>query len=235
LEWVCRTNNTITVFSTPVKKRVPRPSFPSKRPSVQCSLLEFLAFLQDPENKNTCSSFHCRDNFFKCFEFDIPVGGNRNLLGACLERRAWVVIMTFKALSGRPSSSSWKKADLGNTQMVDCLNSWLKAWCSSWRLPHHVSSPSIVHLFSSVAHVLGTWSKNYWADCRIVWFFFNLIFMSVRILNFYAIHSVIKKMFHKGPLPIYGTCQKWRILFLDMFQQNLVYLYRGQGSEDKEW
>jgi hypothetical protein len=29
--------------------------------------------------------------------------------------------------------------------------------------------------------------------------FLNLIFMSVRILGFNAIHSVIKKMFHKGP------------------------------------
>jgi hypothetical protein len=27
--------------------------------------------------------------------------------------------------------------------------------------------------------------------------------MSVRILSFNAIHSVIKKMFHKGPLPIF--------------------------------
>jgi hypothetical protein len=46
---------------------------------------------------------------------------------------------------------------------------------------------------------LGTWSKNYWADCES-WFFLNLIFMSVRILSFKPIHSVIKKMFHKGPV-----------------------------------
>jgi hypothetical protein len=25
---------------------------------------------------------------------------------------------------------------------------------------------------------LGTWSKNYWADCEEVWFFLNQIFMS---------------------------------------------------------
>jgi hypothetical protein len=31
-------------------------------------------------------------------------------------------------------------------------------------------------------------------------------------------------MFHKGPLPIYGACQKWHILFLDIFQRNLAYL-----------
>jgi hypothetical protein len=39
--------------------------------------------------------------------------------------------------------------------------------------------------------------KNYWGDCEKVWFFLYLIFMSVRILSFNAIHSVIKKMFHK--------------------------------------
>jgi hypothetical protein len=38
--------------------------------------------------------------------------------------------------------------------------------------------------FSSVAHYLGTWSKSYWADCKKVSFFFNLIFMSVRIFKF---------------------------------------------------
>jgi hypothetical protein len=31
--------------------------------------------------------------------------------------------------------------------------------------------------------MFGTWSKNYWADCEKVWFFLNLIFMSVRILS----------------------------------------------------
>jgi hypothetical protein len=37
------------------------------------------------------------------------------------------------------------------------------------------------------------------ADCEKVLFFLNLIFMSVRI-SFNVIHSVIKKMFHKGPV-----------------------------------
>jgi hypothetical protein len=49
----------------------------------------------------------------------------------------------------------------------------------------------------------GGWSKNYWADSNKVWFFFNLIFMFVRILSFNVIHSVmsvIKKMFLKGPV-----------------------------------
>jgi hypothetical protein len=36
--------------------------------------------------------------------------------------------------------------------------------------------------------------------------------------------SIIKKMFHKGPLPNYVACQKWRILFLDIFQRNLAHL-----------
>jgi hypothetical protein len=73
---------------------------------------------------------------------------------------------------------------------------------------------------------LVTWSKNYWADCEKVWFFLNLIFMSVRILSFNAIHSVIKKMFHKGPVAAKGACQKWHtgILFLDIFHRNLAHM-----------
>jgi hypothetical protein len=48
--------------------------------------------------------------------------------------------------------------------------------------------------------------------------------MSVRILSFNAIHSVIKKMFHNGPVAANGACQKWHILFLDIFQRNLAHL-----------
>jgi hypothetical protein len=44
--------------------------------------------------------------------------------------------------------------------------------------------------------------------------------MSVRILSFNAIHSVIKNIFHKGPVADNGACQKWLILFLDIFQRN---------------
>jgi hypothetical protein len=48
--------------------------------------------------------------------------------------------------------------------------------------------------------------------------------MSVRILSFNVIHLVIKKMFHKRQLPIYGAYQKWRILILDISQRNLAHL-----------
>jgi hypothetical protein len=48
--------------------------------------------------------------------------------------------------------------------------------------------------------------------------------MSGRILSFNAIHSVIKKMFHKGPVAADGAYKKWHILFLDIFQQNLAHL-----------
>jgi hypothetical protein len=47
--------------------------------------------------------------------------------------------------------------------------------------------------------------------------------MSVRILSFNAIQSGIKKMFHKGPVAAKGACQKWHILFLDIFQRNLAH------------
>jgi hypothetical protein len=75
---------------------------------------------------------------------------------------------------------------------------------------------------------LGTWSKNYWADGEKVWFFINLIFMSVRILSFNAIHSVIKKMFHKGPVAASAACQEWHILFLDIFSTKLGTSIDGQ-------
>jgi hypothetical protein len=29
-------------------------------------------------------------------------------------------------------------------------------------------------------------------------------------------------MFHKGPVAANGACQKWHILFLDIFQRNLI-------------
>jgi hypothetical protein len=47
--------------------------------------------------------------------------------------------------------------------------------------------------------------------------------MSVRILGFNVIRTVIKKMFHKGPVAANGACQKWHILFLDIFQRNLTH------------
>jgi hypothetical protein len=45
--------------------------------------------------------------------------------------------------------------------------------------------------------------------------------MSVRSFN--AIHSVIKKMFHKGRVAVNGACQKWNVLFLDIFQRNMAH------------
>jgi hypothetical protein len=81
----------------------------------------------------------------------------------------------------------------------------------------------IIHFFSSVAHICVPGAKTTGPIAK-VWFFLNLIFMSVIILSFNAIHSVIKKMFHKGQLPNYGACQKWRNLFLDIFQRNLAHL-----------
>jgi hypothetical protein len=41
--------------------------------------------------------------------------------------------------------------------------------------------------------------------------------MSVRILSFNTIHSVIKKMFHKDPVAANEACHEWHILFLDIF------------------
>jgi hypothetical protein len=45
----------------------------------------------------------------------------------------------------------------------------------------------------------------------------NQIFISVRILSFNAIHSVIKKMFHKCQVAANGACQKWHILHYKTF------------------
>jgi hypothetical protein len=54
--------------------------------------------------------------------------------------------------------------------------------------------------------------------------------MSVRILSFNAIHSVIKNMFHKDPVAANGACQKWHILFLDIFQRNFAHPVDGRGK-----
>jgi hypothetical protein len=68
---------------------------------------------------------------------------------------------------------------------------------------------------------LGTWSKNYWADCEKCCFFLKLVFMSVRIFSFNAIHSVIKKVFHKGPVAANGACQKWHYFIFGYFSTKL--------------
>jgi hypothetical protein len=69
---------------------------------------------------------------------------------------------------------------------------------------------SIVHFFSSVAHVWVLGAKTTGPIVKKFGFSLHLIFMSVRILSFNAIHSGIKKMFHKGPV---CANQKWHILF----------------------
>jgi hypothetical protein len=79
--------------------------------------------------------------------------------------------------------------------------------------------------FSSVAYVWVRGAKTTGPIAKK--FFLNLIFMSVRILSFNAIDKVIKKMFHKGPVAANGACQKWHILFLDIFQRNLAHLQMG--------
>jgi intergrase/recombinase len=75
---------------------------------------------------------------------------------------------------------------------------------------------------------LGTWSKNYWADCEKVCFFLNVFFMSVRILSFNAIHSVIKKMFHKCPVAAMGPARNGIFYFWIFFNQTYV-------TELKKW
>jgi hypothetical protein len=49
--------------------------------------------------------------------------------------------------------------------------------------------------------------------------------MSEIILSFNAIHSVIKTMFHKGPVAAMGPVRNG-ILFFDIFQRNFAHLYR---------
>jgi hypothetical protein len=41
------------------------------------------------------------------------------------------------------------------------------------------------------------------------------------ILNYNAIHSVIKKMFHKGPVAANGVCQKWHNFIFGYFSTDL--------------
>jgi hypothetical protein len=43
---------------------------------------------------------------------------------------------------------------------------------------------TILHFFSSVAHVWVHGAKNYWADHEKVWFFLSLIFSAVRNFQF---------------------------------------------------
>jgi TRAP-type mannitol/chloroaromatic compound transport system permease small subunit len=74
-----------------------------------------------------------------------------------------------------------------------------------------LASLSVIMAFAQVGVVLSSISlgrrKNIQSIVK-VWYFLNLIFMSVRILSFDAIHSVIKKMLHKGPVAANEARQK---------------------------
>jgi hypothetical protein len=37
-------------------------------------------------------------------------------------------------------------------------------------------------------------------------------------------------MFHKGPVAANGACQKWHILFLDIFQRNLAHGHENENN-----
>jgi hypothetical protein len=54
---------------------------------------------------------------------------------------------------------------------------------------------------------LGAWSKNYWADREKVWFFLNVIFMSVRILSFNAIDPFS----NKKDVSQRSRCRQWSL------------------------
>jgi hypothetical protein len=83
----------------------------------------------------------------------------------------------------------------------------------------------IVVFFQFCRTFLGIWSKNYWADCEKVRFFLNLIVLSVRILSFNPIYLVIKKLFHKGPLPIMGPVRNG-VFYFWIFLNEIWYICR---------
>jgi hypothetical protein len=61
---------------------------------------------------------------------------------------------------------------------------------------------------------LGTWSKNYWADCEKGSFFLNLTVYVGENFKFQYDPFSNKKMFHKGPVAANGACQKWHRCFI---------------------
>jgi hypothetical protein len=71
---------------------------------------------------------------------------------------------------------------------------------------------------------LGTCSKNYWADCESL-FFLKSNFYVRGNFKFQCDPFSNKKDVSqsKGPVAANGACQKWHILFLDIFQQNLAH------------
>jgi hypothetical protein len=85
---------------------------------------------------------------------------------------------------------------------------------------------TIVHFFLVLSHMFG-WSKNYWADCEKVCFFLNIIFMSVRILGFNAIHLVIM-----GPVRN-GIFYFW-IFFNETYDNNKIIIWKFHWNRAQE-
>jgi hypothetical protein len=75
--------------------------------------------------------------------------------------------------------------------------------------------------FSSVAHVWVPGAKTTGPIAKSNFYISENFQVSMR-----SIQYNFKKIVHiKGPfmpLPNYAACQKWRILFLDIFQRNLI-------------
>jgi hypothetical protein len=61
----------------------------------------------------------------------------------------------------------------------------------TWTMKRHYSP-----FFWFCRICLGTWSKNYWADRKKVWFFLSLIFWAVRNFKFQHMFCQNKKFCH---------------------------------------
>jgi hypothetical protein len=72
--------------------------------------------------------------------------------------------------------------------------------------------------YCSVAHVWLPGAKTTGPIAKVC-FFLNVIFMSVIIFSFNAIHSVIKNMFHKVQLPPMGPVRKGIFCFWIFFNE----------------
>jgi hypothetical protein len=121
------------------------------------------------------------------------------------------LLKALHIITPRGGASHWPvlSKDLLNSPGKHTAKLQFKISATGYTNTDALNLPAIVHFFSSVAHRVPG-AKTTEADCEKVCFFLNAIFMSVRILNFNAIHTVIKKMFHKGPVAANanGACQK---------------------------
>jgi hypothetical protein len=81
--------------------------------------------------------------------------------------------------------------------------------------------------FSSVTRVTG--AKNYWADCKNVWFFLSLTFSAMRYFKFqYDPHSNLKDVSQRSIAKLWGPVKNGRrILFLDIFNETLLICVDG--------